>query len=166
MQARSEERKQINMCTTHGQHRNSSVQAVLLKCSTGLHGHQKELQRVRLPLLSLPLSHSMYFGFPLLAGALYSQTSHKGYSSSQAIKGMILPNFFFLFQLICSPARHDVVFCNEIALPIKLLPVMTCYTSVAFLIQALLHCCRTWFLLIAKKTEYTGPPHSLERLCL
>lgn len=75
MQVRRKERKQINMCTTHGQHRNSSVQATLLKCSTGLHVNQKELQSHAMVIKPSSVTLHVNFGFVILAGALYSQTT-------------------------------------------------------------------------------------------
>lgn len=78
MQARRKERKQINMYTKNGRHRNSSVQATLLKCSAGLHVHQKK-NAARKSCATVnkpsPVTLHLNFGLPLLPGALYSQTT-------------------------------------------------------------------------------------------
>lgn len=121
MLTRRKEKKQINICTTHGHQSN------LLKCSTGLHVHQRDLHSHTAVIKLSPVTLHVDTGFLLFAGP-----------SSKVTKDMILSSSSFLFQVICSPASHDVVFCNEFASLMKLLLVTTCYTSVSFLTQALL----------------------------
>lgn len=131
------------MCTTHGHQSN------LLKCSTGLHVHQRDLHSHTAVIKLSPVTLHVDIGFLLFAGP-----------SSKVTKDMILSSSSFLFQVICSPASHDVVFCN------------VCFPDEISSCNDLLHFCLLpnsstvvefdWYWLLGG----LNTSHLLERLCL